>query len=185
MLKALPVPSLIDIDLAHGSTLTAEDVRQQLKTTLRDVRVDDHAAWLMDLRRFVHGLIGFGGLMILLATLTLVLAVSLVCRAIMATERETISLLHIMGAEDNDIANHFESHARGLSAWAAFFGFVLAFLGSVALLYFMRHFANPAMLQRTHWIILGASVLAVPLSAIWISSLSARLAVLSFLRSMP
>ena len=185
LLKTLPVPSLIDIERQPNVRLSAEDVRQQLKATLRDVRVDDHAEWLADLARFVDGISVFGGLMISLATLTLALAVSLVCRAIMATERETISLLHIMGAEDNDIAFHFESHARKLACVAALFGFLLASLSAAALLYFMRNFADPAILQQSHWWILGGMVLSVPVVAIWVSSLSARFSVLNFLRSMP
>lgn len=185
LLKSLPVPSLIDIDRAQNSNLTADDVRQQLKATLRDIRVDDHAEWFADLARFVYGIAAFGGLMIALATLTLVMAVSLVCRAIMATERETVSLLHIMGAEDDDIAVHFESHTRHLSMMAAFLAFILALLSAGALLYFMRNFAHPAILQQTHWIMLAGAVLVVPLAAIWIASLSARLSVLNFLRTMP
>lgn len=185
ILKDLPVPSLIDVERAPDSKLTAEDIQQQLKATLRDVQVDDHAAWLADLARFVKGLAAFGGLMIVLTVFTLVLAVSLVCRTIMATERETIVLLHIMGAEDNDIARHFQNHARRLSSASAFVGFVLALLSAGALLYFMRHFANPDVLQQAHWMILGGAVLAVPLAAIGIASLSARFSVLNFLRSMP
>ena len=185
ILKALPIPTLIDIERSVGSQLTADDVRQQLKATLRDVRVDDHAQWLADLARFVNGIALFGGLMIILTLVTLVLAVSLLCRTIMATERETISLLHIMGAEDADIAKHFESHARRLSLTAAFTGFMLAVLSAAALLYFMRHFADPAVLQQAHWAMLGGAVLAVPLAAVWIASLSARLSVLNYLHSMP
>jgi len=185
ILKALPVPALIDIERVPGSTVTADDVHQQLKATLRDVRVDDHAAWLIDLERFVNGLAAFGGLMIVLTVLTLVLAVSLVCRTIMATEQETISLLHIMGAEDSDIARHFENHACRLSLAAAGIGFALAMGSAGALLYFMRHFADPGVLRQAHWMILGGATLAVPLAAVWIAALSARFSVLNFLRSMP
>lgn len=185
LLKALPIPSLIEIERAPGSSLDAENVHQQLKPTLRDVRVDDHAEWLEDLARFVYGIAAFGGLMIALATLTLILAVSLACRAIMATEQETISLLHIMGAEDEDIALHFENHTRHLSMTAALAGFVPAMGSAAALLYFMRNFANLAILQHAHWIGLAGAVLAVPLAAIWIASLSARLSVMNYLRAMP
>ncbi len=185
ILKALPVPALIDIERKSDSSITADDVRQQVKATIRDVRVDDHASWLVDLTRFVKGIAAFGGLMIVLAALTLVLAVSLVCRTIMATERDTISLLHIMGAEDEDIVCHFQNHAQRLAFPAAVIGFVLALISAGSLLYFMRHFANPDLLQQAHWFVLGGLVLAVPVAAVWISSQSARLSVTHFLRSMP
>jgi cell division transport system permease protein len=185
VLKALPIPSLIDIEREAGSKLTADDVRLKLRTTLRDVRVDDHIAWLGDFARFVNGIAAFGGLMILLSALTLVLAVSLVCRTIMATEKETITLLHTMGADDHDIARHFEHHARQLSMHAALTGCALAVVSTGILLYFMRHFANPSILHAGHWVLLVGAVLSVPLAAIWISSLSARLSVLNCLRFMP
>jgi len=185
LLKSLPVPSLIDVTVKTGSTLSADDVRQQLKTTLRDVRVDDHAAWMADLARFVNGLVVFGGVMIALTFLTLILAVSLLCRTVIATERDTIGLLHIMGADDADIARHFESHARRLALPAAGLGFVLAIISAAGLLYFMRHFANPLTLQQAHWVMLGAAVALVPLLAVWVASLSARLSSLNYLRTMP
>ena len=184
LLKALPVPTLIDIDREAESKLTADDVRQQIKTTLHDVRVDDHAAWLADLAHFVHGIAGFGILMIALAGLTLVLAVSLVCRTIMATESETIALLHVMGADDDDIARHFERHAQRLSLPAALIGFALALISAGILMYFMRHFASPALLQHVHWLVLAGAVLAVPFCAIGISGKSARFSVLNYLRSL-
>lgn len=185
LLKALPVPALIDVEHKPDKNLSAEDIKQQLKITLRDVRVDDHASWMTNLVRFVDGIAIFGVLMIILATMTLSLAVSLVCRAIMATERETISLLHIMGAEDNDIAHHFENHTRRLSFMAAIGGFFMAILCAGILLYFMRNFANPSILQSAHWALLASVVTFVPIAAIWISSLSARYSVLNYLRSMP
>lgn len=185
LLKALPVPSLIDVERKDGASLTADDLSTQLHATLRDARVDDHAEWLGDLVRFVRGITAFGGLMIGLATLTLVLAVNVVCRAIMATERETVSLLHLMGAEDNDIAVHFENHVRNRALYAASLGALLALLFAAALLYALRNFANPAVLGHAHWAILAVMVAAVPLVAVWVSSLSARLAVLGFLRTMP
>lgn len=185
ILKALPVPSLIDVERKAGQNLSAEDVHQQLKVSLHDVRVDDHAEWMADLERFVNGIAAFGALMIVLSILTLALAVSLVCRAIMATERETISLLHIMGAEDDDIATHFQVHARKLSLIASMGGFVLAIVSAAVMIYFMRNFANPTLLHQSQWLILSGIVLAVPVAAVWISSLSARLSVLNYLRSMP
>jgi cell division transport system permease protein len=185
LLKSLSVPSLIDVERKPGSALGAEDIRQQLKTSLRDAHVEDHGAWLADLARFADGLAAFGGLMIALSGLALILIVSLLCRAIMTTEGETIALLHIMGAEDGDIACHFADHARRVCVRASGAGFALA-LASAALLFFaMRHFADAASLHSAHWIALGSAVLAMPLLAVWIASLSARLSVLHLLKAMP
>lgn len=185
LLRALPIPSLIDLERLPGSNVTADSVRQQLKPTLRDVRVDDHSVWMADLARFVDGIAAFGAMMVVLSGLTLVLAVSIVCRAIMATEKDTISLLHVMGAEDNDIAAHFQIHARRIARSVAVMGFLFAVFSAGILMYFLRHFSDPLLLQPVHWAGIAALILSVPLMALWIISVSARQSVLGFLRTMP
>jgi cell division transport system permease protein len=185
LLKSLPIPALIDIERKTGSTLTASNVEDQLRPTIRDAHVDDHATWLADISHIVQGLSLLAVVMVLLTGATLVVAVSLICRAIMATERETLSLLHILGAEDNDIARHFQFHARRLSLPASFIGFALAMLSAGVILFFLRHFADPMLLQPLHWIGLGFLTLLVPLLAVWIAAQSARFSTLKILHAMP
>ncbi len=185
LLKALPMPSLIDIERKAGSSLTANAVEDLLKNTISDTHVDDHAAWLADMSHLVTGLAAIAGLMIFLTGVTLIIAVNLMCRAIMATERDTLALLHSMGAEDDDIARNFQFHAYRLAGKAAWPGFAFALLSAGILLFFLRHFANPESLRLLHWIGLGAAVFLVPLVAIWIAAVSARLSTLKLLRAMP
>lgn len=185
LLKTLPVPTLIDVTRRPNSTLTATQIEERIKTTVRDVRVDDHATWLADMAYLIRGLSALGGLMILLTAITLAIAVSLICRVLMANERETIALLHTMGAEDDDIARHFQFHARSLSRPPALTGFLCAILSAGTLLFFLRHFADPTTLQPAHWAGLAALTLTVPLAAIWIAAYAARLSTLKLLQSMP
>lgn len=184
-LKSLPLPTLLDVTRDETSTLTASDIEERLRNTISDVTVDDHAVWLQDLAHLIRGLAIMGGLMILLTAVTLVIAVSLMCRAIMATERETIVLLHIMGAEDADIAKHFEQQARRLSWPSSFIGFGLAIVSAALLLFFLRHFADPTALAPLQWVGLGAMVLLVPFVAVGIASMSARIAALKLLYAEP
>jgi cell division transport system permease protein len=184
LLKTLPVPTLIDITRTPDSRLTATEIEEHIKTTVRDVHVDDYASWLADMAYLISSLSILGGFMIVLTLVTLAVAVSLICRVLMANERETITLLHIMGAEDNDIAQHFQYHTRKLSRPAAFFGFVGAVLSAGVLLFFLRHFADPTTLQPLHWLGLAALTMLVPLTAIWITTLSARVSTLKLLQSM-
>ena len=123
--------------------------------------------------------------MIALTALALIIAVSLLCRSIMAAERETISLLHIMGAEDNDIARHFAYHAGRLSFPASLMGFVLAVASAGGMLFFLRNFVDPGAISPYYWTGLGVAMTAVPLAAILIAALSARLSTLNDLAEMP
>ena len=185
LLKALPLPTLIEVARTPDSLLTGEDVRQQIKVAVPDVRVNDHAEWLRDLMRLVQGLAAMGGIMIALAALTLVVVVNLLCRTIMASERDTVSLLHIMGASDRDIAGHFAFHAGRLSAPAAGIGFALAVLAAGGLIYCLRHFADPGVIPITYILGLGLGVGAIPCLAIAIAAWSARLSTLNALMAMP
>lgn len=185
LLKSLTLPLLIDVERKPGSNLSAAAIQDKLKTVGDDIHVDDHAAWLKDMEHLVHGLAFMAGLIILLTALTLIMAVSLICRAIMATERETISLLHTIGAEDEVIAKNFQSHAQHLAGRAAWVGFGLALISAGILLFFLRHFADASLLQPLHWFGLAVSILIVPLAAIWMAALSARLSALKLLQVMP
>lgn len=185
LLKALPVPVLIDVERKADANLTAEDVRQALKPVLRDARIDDHASWLSDLSAFVNGLTLLGLFLIILTALTLMICITLLCRSVMATERATMDLLHFLGADDNDIAAHFQRLTISLAWLPALSGFVAAALSAMGLLYYLRHFADTALLTPNHWAYIGGAVLAVPLMAVIIASFAARLSVLSTLRATP
>lgn len=185
LLKTLPVPTLIDVERESGSGLLAEDLRRKLHAAAPDARVDDHAEWLNDLARFVEGLTILGGVMIALTGVTLAIAMSLLCRAVMVTERETVGLLHAMGAEDADIARHFERQSRRIAVPASMLGFLLALPCAGLCLYFLRHFADASLLQASHWVGLTLAVALVPLCAALIASVSARLSALGFLRALP
>jgi len=185
LLKALPIPALIDIERKDGSQLTVADIQNHLKTVVEDVRVDDHAAWVANISHLVSGLSIMAALMIILTAITLVIAVSLICRAIMATERETISLLHTIGAEDRDIARHFQFHAKRLATPASWIGFALALASTAVLLFFLRNMADASLLQPLHWVILLVTTLVVPLAAITIAALAARVSTLKLLYTMP
>jgi cell division transport system permease protein len=185
LLKSLPLPTLIDVQRSDNSMVTAEDIRQQIKIIAPDVRVDDHAAWLGDLKHFVHSLVFLAGLMIVLTGCTLAITVNLLCRAIMAAEYETISLLHILGAEDASIAKHFAHHAGRLSIPPACIGFGLGITVAGTLILFVRHLADLSGLSSLLWIVLTAIICLVPVSAVVLTRVTARLSTFSTLDAMP
>ena len=185
LLKKLPLPALIDIERREGSSLTSSALEDRLRTTVNDARVDDHAAWLADLAHLVGSLTVLTGIMIVLTGLALMIAIGLICRAVMATERDTVELLHVMGAADGNIARHFQSHAWRLARPAALAGFLLAALNLGLLLFFIRHVVDLSSLQVTRWVELTALIVAVPIAAVFAASLSARFSVLRLLRSLP
>jgi cell division transport system permease protein len=177
LLKTLPVPSLIDIDRNPGATLSATELKNRLKPIIANIQVDDHAVWLADLLRVVHGLMVIAAVIIVLTGVAVVFAVSLLCRVVVATEHETISLLHIMGAEDDDIAHYFQRHVVRLSIPPALIGFFCGLASAGALIFLMRQITDGLFLNWLHWTVLGGVALLIPIVSVSIAALSARLTV--------
>lgn len=183
LLKALPLPTLIDVE--HGDTpLSADTVHDRLTSIVRDVRVSDHASWLSDLAALKHGLVIVGGVVALLAALTLATTVSLFCRAVMSGEQSTMTLLNVIGSTDHDIIQHFQSLAMRLSWPAALIGFILATPVITLFLYFGRQMADLHGFGPMEWAILAVAAVTVPMLAVGIAGLSARLSVTNLLREM-
>ena len=185
LLKTLPLPTLLDVERKPGASISAPQIENALKTTIPDARVDDHGDWTRDVWRLVNGLSILGFVTIALTAVTLVITVSLICRAVMAAEHETISLLHLLGTEDEDIAGHFQMQAERIAISAAGIGFGAAMFVTAILLFATRHIADFSVLQFGHWAGLIVAVLAVPVAATAISALAARLSVLRLIRSFP
>jgi cell division transport system permease protein len=185
LLKALPLPTLIDVERKEGAAVTAGQIQDSVRSAVSDARVDDHGAWTQDVWRLVDGLSILGGVTIALTGITLIIAVGLICRAVMAAEQETISLLHNLGADDNDIARHFQAQARRISWRAAAGGFGAAVLATALLVFVTRHVADLSILTARHWIVLVAAALFVPLGATYIATATARVSVLRLIRTFP
>ncbi len=182
MLKVLPLPSLIDIERKPGAKLSAGDIQKALKNSISDARVDDHGIWEKDVGRLVSGLTILGGLMILLTGLSLIITVSLICRAVMASERDTITLLHLIGTDDKDIASHFEMQAMHISSRAAATGFLAALAALAVLLFATRSLADFSPLRFEHWMALSFAALLVPFCAVFIATATARISIMRLIK---
>jgi cell division transport system permease protein len=185
LLKALPLPTLIDVERKPGAELSAQKIHDTLKDVVGNARVNDHGAWTQDVWRIMRGLTILGSLTIALTAIALVVAVNLICRTVIATEHETISLLHLMGAENLDIARHFQAQTRGIVLRAAATGFLAAVALIVALFFSTRHIADLSTLRWTHWACVSIATFSVPVCAIAIATIAARLSVMRLIKSFP
>lgn len=184
LLSALPLPTLIDVEHSDAVPLSAENIRDKLVHLSRDIRVSDHASWLADLASLKYGLVLVGGIVALLAALTLATTVSLFCRAVMSGEQSTMTLLNVIGSTDQDIIQHFQNLAMRLSWPAALTGFLLSVPVIGAFLYFGRQMADLHEFGVIEWGVMAGASLIVPLLAVGIAGLSARLSVTNLLKEM-
>ncbi len=185
VVKSLPIPKQIDIDLAAGRSITATNLQRQLMLIDDDIQVNDRAEWLEQLLLLINGLSAIAWLMISLTGLSLIVAIVLICRTIMAMQHDTIELLHLMGATDRDIAHQFQRHAWRLAWRSAFMGFFLAFLSIVGIAMLLVHFLiAPPTIQQS-WLMFVGVIASVPIIAIIVAIITARLSAMTLLRQMP
>ncbi len=126
ILKSLPVPRLIAIELDRDNPPDLKRVKRQLEEQFKRVSLDDHRRWQSQIRTVTRSF-ALGGLAILLlmAAATTAIIVS-ATKSSMASNREIVEVLHFVGATDRFIAHEFEKHFLRLGIRSGLVGALLA-----------------------------------------------------------
>lgn len=179
----LPIPALIDVDLAEGNRVAhLQALRQAAHAISPMARVETHASFLAPVSSLVHILKWLAFALVLLTAAATGAVVVLAARGAHDSHRTTIETLHLMGATDVQIARLFQRRI----ALDALFGGAVGFLSalSVLLLLGMRGAAiGSEMLQSLSLPLYGWPLLLVlPLGGVLLAMLAARITVLRALR---
>lgn len=110
----LPLPTLIDVRTAPGTDVA--DLTRRLKAVVPAATVDDHGAWLADMRRLARSLQGAALAVVGLVSLAGVMTVVFAVRSGLAIHRQVVQMLHLMGATDRYVSQQFEAHVLRLAA---------------------------------------------------------------------
>jgi cell division transport system permease protein len=182
---AIPVPALIDARIAGAVTpAQVAAIRAALKEVAPAARVDAQSTWLKPVFAAIASLQWLAIALIALLALALAAAVLLAVRSALGSNRGTIEIVHLLGGADAQIARVFQ-RAIGIEAAA---GSIVGLLAALVVVMFLaRRFAslgaglvNQGALDRWDWATLGL----VPLAAVALAMLTARLTVLRSLRKM-
>jgi cell division transport system permease protein len=104
----LPLPALIDVELAHSGPRDIAQVKAAVLAIAPTARVDANASWLAPLSGLMSSLQWLAlGLVALMASATAAVVV-LAVRAALNTYGETIATMHLLGASDDQVARLFE-----------------------------------------------------------------------------
>lgn len=180
----LPLPGLIDVTLSENAPLSVDALQARLQAAVPGARIDDPKPWLdrlIQLGRMLQSL-GFG--IVLLVGLASAAMVIFATRAGLAARRDTIELLHLMGAEDGYIARQFQRHV-GRQAWRGGLAGILVAILVLLAIQLLAGRVGAGMLPGLalvwwHWLVL----VLLPAAAILLAMTTARLAVLGELRAM-
>ncbi len=183
--SGLPIPALIDVEIAAGARIDPELLATRLSGAVPGTTVDDHRAWLSALINLGRTIEILAFVILGLIAAAAVVAVVFTTRSGLAVHAAIIELLHQMGAHDRYIAGQFQLQAMMLAARGGLAG---ALAAGVVLLVFAwvgqgidAAFLPPVTLSAAEWL----ALLVVPLGAVAIAMLTARLTVLRALARMP
>lgn len=185
ILTALPLPQLIDIQIQRGHKLDIPSITQALSPYSTDIRIDPHAAWMESLSRLVRSLSLIAGFSVVLIGVAFVIAIALVCRVAMAIQHETIDLLHLMGADDRLIAGQYQRRLVRHMWLPSLLGFLIACTTLGGLAFLFMHLRGEGLTLGMPWLVMGGALLTVPLCAVGVAAITARLSVLRLLKAMP
>ena len=181
----LPIPALIDVRLdGLASPGRVKALQGAIEGVAPAARVDGQAAWLIPVFRAIATLQWLAGGLIALLAMATIAAVVLAARNVLVNQRETIEIVHMLGATDAQIARVFQRTAAMEAAAGGIIGLIA---GVVAIVVLSQQFSAlgsgmvaGAGLGVADW----AVIAAIPLGGVALAVMTARLTVLSALRRM-
>jgi len=129
--QTLPLLQIIDIQIDRGSGITPEKISNVLTIIVPDITVDDHSIWLIGLVKTLQSAELTALFILLLIIFVIIGTVIFTTRTGMGIHKQTIEVLHFVGAHDDFIARQFA--IRGLVV--GFQGGLIGFLFSIPILY--------------------------------------------------
>ncbi len=170
----LPMPALIDVDLAGDASPAALDrLRAAVLPVAPHARIEPHASWLGPVSGIIRSFAWIAAALVLLLGFAASAIVMLTARSALNIHHATIEVLHLIGATDTQIARLFQRRI----ALDALFGSVAGFAAAVVVL----------LLLSSQFQSLGAALLAdaalgwrwlllplIPLALVLLASVTAR-----------
>ena len=169
---------MIDADLTPEAHGRLETIRASLAGVAPSARVDDNAQWLAPLASLIGALKWLAAGLVLLMVGATAATVVLAARAALDTHRNTIEILHMMGATDVQVARLFQRRIALDALFGSLVGLVAAF-GTIVLIgsrvsALGSELLGSAELPDSAWMIL----LALPVAGVALAMLVARLTIL-------
>lgn len=178
----LPIPRLVALDLDPDHPASAADLEQALKAANIDATVDDHSLWIKDIVR--AGLWARAAALGIFALTALAAAavIAFAARAVLASRRQIVEVLHVAGARDGYIAGLLARRFAAMAFAAGLGGAILAgAVGAALRLAGGGGGLTPAL--PVAWIDLLA-LAPCPLLAAGVAALAARGAAMRLLKEM-
>jgi len=182
--REFPLPRVIDVTVKPSAKIDFKALETKIRKTVPSAELDSHGFWRDQIMSLVGALEIVVILVVVLITASTMTAVMFATRSGVAIHREVIEVLHLIGANDDLIAQEFKRQARRLALRGSLPGFLFA-LATIALVGYLASRVDSLLLPALsffwwHW----AALIAAPVFATVIAAITARQTVLRTLRRM-
>lgn len=106
----LPLPRLVVVEIGDPEAVDVAALAEKLKGDVRGASLDDHRAWTDRLNTMAGVTVAIGVVVLGMVFLATALCVVFATRGAMTGNRDTVSVLHLVGAEDRFIVGEFQRH---------------------------------------------------------------------------
>ncbi len=137
-LSELPTPRMIVVKFEPGQRPDLSVLRRDLAAAIPNAVLDDHRFFLERLGDMARAAVAAAALILALIVAATAIAVASATRAAVATNREIVEVLHIVGAADSFIAREFQRRFLALGLRGALIGGA----GAVVFLLLARAFTH-------------------------------------------
>lgn len=180
----IPVPALVDVRFsAQPSPAQLTNIAQKLAGISANTRLNTHASWMAPFFDLMRALIWLCAGILMLLMIATGFTVVLAVRSALNTHRETIEIMHMMGATDLQAARLFQRRV----ALDALLGGALGFAAAAFVIVLVSgRFTQiePGIMGQAAMPIYGWIVLAlIPLAVMGLAMLMARWTVVSALKN--
>ncbi|MCH4090937.1 cell division protein FtsX [Acetobacter sp.] len=162
---ALPLPAVIEVDLTPGGVLS-DDLVSTLVTSAPDTLIEKNDDWRSQLHTVARSLLFCSGLAIALVGAIGAAVIGMATRLGLGSRRESVTILHELGASDGYVARRFASRVAFLSFLGGLAGTLVSLPPIAILTHLMAPFSGsvPTATQNGEsWL----SILQDSLPAFW------------------
>jgi cell division transport system permease protein len=159
VLKTFAIPRLIAVEVDRDNPPDISTLRKVLEAKYPGALLDDHGHWRAEIRRLTRLLELAGiGMLLLMATATGGVIIAAATSSL-ASNREIVSVLNFVGAEERFIARQFEAHFLKVGIKAGILGAGMAAIVFLCLPYLTEGVSSSATSQAEIRRLVGAGTL--------------------------
>ena len=181
----LAIPMIVDVTIDPASRLNFEQLAQRLEDTIPGARISDNGVFLQRLVTLARVVQLVGIVVVAIVGVAAVSIVVFATRAGMTSHRDTIELLHLIGARDRYIARRFVTHALWYGLLGGVIGLALAAVTLAALALAAQGVDETVLPRLSLGLYAWIALLCVPIVSAAIAMVTARMTVMRALRRLP